>query len=232
MHEFEELLAQYRADHPSLPQWSLWDDWALRREAAIRSAFPARATAADRGDSRASIWLRRQTRLGIAHGFFDDTLLAAPIWGLERRGSLHVTSGPFAILVRAVLNVATDVQMPLAESKLCCGLPSGHTGPMDFQHFAATGEVAWRVTTGCLVGLGKEFSLSSQTVRDTVQRIDKLSARIADLNGSTVAPGAGPHPSVAIDGLRSTLGLAQFVRNTEPTRPKFLILLLVFFFFG
>ena len=217
--EFEKRLIKMRSDPTAAETMAAVDAWTAARSAALQRRFPARFASAAAGDVLAGIWVARQRRIASLHGFFDDSLLASFVTTVTEQTADGVyvrtrTTGPLAELISALLDVASDIGLPVAAHKIACGSPDGRTGRLDLDHWKATGEVCWFLEPGSMVALGKEIDLETSSIRDTEARVVKLGLEIDQL-----CSGTGSQTddfSVLLSDLRTVIGKGMFVLQTEP----------------
>ena len=215
-HEFSSRLQQLRADGPDA--FAGIDQWVDSRMELICAAHPDRCSPEGQAHRANQIWLARQRRMAVIHGFFDDSLLGSVVFEVTTDPSDGLTraTGPYEALVASVLVVAEDIGLPVAAHKLDCGTNDGRTGRMDLDKWLLTGQVWWKLRAGSMKALGKEIDLQSQRVRDTEQRVTELKSLVAQLCTSANNSVRQGRPTVSTDELRTVVGKAMYVVQTEP----------------
>lgn len=218
VHEFERRIALLRARTvgPGLQPFLDIEAAMAHRLAAIRQSYPDRCSVTGQSEPANRIWWRRQQRLAVVHGFFDDSLLSSFVLSVETDGNLTRARGPFEELIAALLTVAADIGLPVAAHKLDCGTPGGFTGRMDLKRWLERKEVWWDLHLGAMKALGKEVDLQSQSLRDTEKRVTDFLQEVDELCALANATMRQGRPTVYTDLMRAAIGRAMFIILTEP----------------
>ena len=251
--EFEELIGAAQRDQT----WTEADNehleavkaWSARRNARVQASHPT--------EWKDPQWRTRQERLGILHGFFDDSLIAAhggptttaPTGDSEhaddlrermnppkaRAGQRWPSSGIFAMLVRAIVFFAQDINLEISAAKMLCGTSDGLTGTLDLDTWnvdTANGvavhnrRVWWiNMVRGHMPVLGKMINLDTKHVHDSTKRIEDLhtsvEATIAFANSDAGMAKFGK-PAAPIRTIQRQNGVGFFICQTEPWIRAFL----------
>ncbi len=228
--EFEQRMVAARASASSdaeLQAWAAIDRWRDDRLAALRRRFPERW--AELGPwsldthARLRIWRRRQQRLAVLHGFFDDSLLASFVLGRETKTApvdgkprqLTRATGPFELVIASLLDVADDIGLPVAAHKIECGTPEGERGRICMDQWRQHRQVWWALHEGSMVALGKELDLQRLVLRDTQDRVDGFLQTVQDLCAAANTNRRNDRPTVPISDLQTAIGRAFFILQSE-----------------
>lgn len=210
------------------------DTWARGRAAALRAQHADRLTAAALLLEENQVWWERQQRLVVLHGFFDDSLAAAFVGRVSEQTftgadgkTRHCVSveGLLPDTIRAILEVADDINLETAAHKIEVGTDDGRTGKILIEAWrqdCAAGlpvtsrRILWELRPGSMVALGKELDLQRQRVVDTAQRVDALTASIERLNAAANLQTRHGRPTAPIPALRSVIGQSFYCCQSEP----------------
>ena len=246
-HEFVELVNDARRDGA----WTASDEEHFAAVEAWSSRRCERLQVSHADLWANPTWRARQQRLGVLHGFFDDSLVGAhggkthtaPKADSEaaddlreranppkpRVGARWPSSGVFAMMVRAIVHFADDIELEISAEKMLCGTSDGLTGTLDLDSWNVDRQhgvpphrrrVWWiNMVDGHMPVLGKLMNLERKHVHDSPQRIDALSESVEEtiaFANSKEGTAKFKRPSAPIRTIQRQNGIGFFICQTEP----------------